>query len=145
MHLLISATKQAYKSEEFNSSKSFQRDQQHCGSATGISRGEALQTAIGKELPVYWHTYSRHTPNLKPWQKSEKAIKDTRWLFNRGGLGIETKDIFMQPEVRRLSLWGLTYFWSQPQVTLKVTGALATLSLLLFFFNFSTRDRCLEC
>lgn len=40
----------------------------------------------------------------------------------------------MQPEIRRLSLWGLTYFWSQPQVTLKVTAALATLSLLLFFF-----------
>lgn len=40
----------------------------------------------------------------------------------------------MQPEIRRLSLWGLTYFWSQPQVTLKVTAALAILSLLLFFF-----------
>lgn len=86
LHLLISASKQAYKLDEFNSSKSFQRDQQHSGSATGMSRGEALQTAIGKELPVYWHTYSRHTPNLKSWQKSEKAIKDTRWLFNGGGV-----------------------------------------------------------
>lgn len=47
MHVLISATKQVYKSNEFNSSKSFQRDQQHSGSATGMSRGEALQTAIG--------------------------------------------------------------------------------------------------
>lgn len=35
----------AYKSDEFNSSKSFQRDQQHWGSTTGMSRGEALQTA----------------------------------------------------------------------------------------------------